>query len=53
VLAAGLALGMTPQSLEAQVIARVAEDYRRRGYDVDGVPRGARVPEFLGRFSRT
>ena len=41
---------MTPQSLEAQVIARVAEDYRRRGYDVDVVPRGARVPEFLGAF---
>ena len=41
---------MTPQSLEAQVIAKVAEDYRRRGYDVDVVPRGARVPEFLGAF---
>jgi hypothetical protein len=36
--------------LEAQVIAKVAEDYRRRGYDVDVGPSGPAVPEFLGDF---
>jgi hypothetical protein len=41
---------MTPQPLESQVIARVAEDYRRRGYEVDVEPRGARLPAFLGNF---
>ncbi|MGH7335764.1 MAG: hypothetical protein ACREKS_24045 [Candidatus Rokuibacteriota bacterium] len=41
---------MTSPSLESQVIARVAEDYRRRGYDVDVVPQGARVPDFLGGY---
>lgn len=41
---------MTSQSLESQVIAKVADDYRRRGYEVDVVPRGPRVPEFLGGF---
>ena len=41
---------MTQQSLESQVIAKVAEDYRRRGYDVEVVPRGPRLPEFLGGF---
>ena len=41
---------MTRQSLESQVIAKVAEDYRRRGYDVEVVPRGPRLPEFLGGF---
>jgi hypothetical protein len=41
---------MTSQPLESQVIARVAEDYRRRGYDVDVEPRGARLPEFLADF---
>jgi hypothetical protein len=41
---------MTSHPRESQVIASVAEDYRRRGYDVDVVPRGARLPEFLGGF---
>ena len=41
---------MTPQPLESQVIAKVAEDYRRRGYDVDVVPMGEKLPEFLGGF---
>src|SRR2546426_11333471 len=41
---------MTSQSRESQVIAKVAEEYRRRGYDVDVVPRGPGLPEFLGDF---
>ena len=41
---------MTTQPLESQVIAKVAEDYRRRGYDVDVVPTGPKLPEFLGGF---
>ncbi len=41
---------MTPQPLESQVIARVAEDYRRRGYDVEVAPTGPGLPEFLGGF---
>ncbi len=41
---------MTSHSLESQVIAKAAEDYRRRGYDVDVVPRGPGLPEFLGGF---
>lgn len=40
---------MTSQPL-SQVIAKVAEDYRRRGYDVDIVPTGPGLPEFLGGF---
>jgi hypothetical protein len=32
------------------VIAKVAEDYRRRGYDVAVAPRGPELPEFLGGF---
>jgi hypothetical protein len=41
---------MTSHSRKAQVIAKVAEDYRQRGYEVDVVPRGPRLPEFLGGF---
>jgi len=41
---------MTPRPLQAQVIAKVAEDYRRRGYDVDVAPSGPAVPEFLEDF---
>lgn len=41
---------MTSKARESQVIAKVAEDYRRRGYDVDVVPRGPRLPEFLRGF---
>jgi len=41
---------MTAQPLKANVIAKVAEDYRRRGYDVDVEPSGPSLPEFLGEF---
>ena len=41
---------MTPPSLASQVIAKVAEDYRRRGYEVEVAPRGPAVPAFLGDF---
>lgn len=41
---------MSTQSLGAQVVAKVAEDYKRRGYDVDVAPTGSRVPEFLSDF---
>jgi hypothetical protein len=41
---------MTPQPLESQVIAKVAEDYRRRGYEVAVEPRGPGLPEFLEDF---
>jgi hypothetical protein len=41
---------MTTQSLKASVIAKVAEDYRRRGYDVDVEPSGPSLPEFLGEY---
>ena len=41
---------MTTQTLKASVIAKVAADYRRRGYDVDGEPRGPSLPEFLGEY---
>ena len=38
---------MSPQAIEAEVLARVAEDYRRRGYDVQIQPGGLGLPEFL------
>ena len=41
---------MTPQSRAVEIIAKVAEDYRRRGYQVDVAPDGPSVPEFLGDF---
>lgn len=41
---------MTPQPLESVVIAKVADDYRRRGYEVTVDPRGPDVPEFLSGF---
>ncbi|MFN0243497.1 MAG: hypothetical protein ACKVWV_11450 [Planctomycetota bacterium] len=41
---------MTAPSLESQVIARTAEDYRRRGYDVEVEPRGPALPAFLDGF---
>jgi hypothetical protein len=41
---------MMSRSRESQVIAKVAEDYRRRGYDVDVVPRGPGLPDFLSGF---
>jgi hypothetical protein len=36
--------------MASQAIEKVAEDYRRRGYDVDVVPSGAHLPEFLGGY---
>ena len=41
---------MTTQTLKASVIAKVAADYRRRGYDVDVEPSGPSLPEFLGEY---
>jgi hypothetical protein len=41
---------MTPQPIESQAIAKVAEGYRRRGYDVAIRPTGADVPEFLADY---
>lgn len=41
---------MTSQPLKANVIAKVAEDYRRRGYDVEVEPSGPSLPEFLGEY---
>lgn len=38
---------MTPPSIESQAIARVAEDYRQRGYDVVVKPTGADLLGFL------
>ena len=41
---------MTLQPLESQVIAKVAEDYRRRGCEVEVGPSGPSLPEFLEGF---
>jgi hypothetical protein len=41
---------MTPQPIESQAIARVAEDYRRRGYDVAIMPERSDLPEFLADY---
>lgn len=41
---------MTSQPRESLVIAKVADDYRRRGYEVTIEPRGSEVPEFLSGF---
>ena len=41
---------MTPQPLESRAIAKVAEDYRRRGYDVAIMPSGPNLPEFLAGY---
>ncbi|MBI4609945.1 MAG: hypothetical protein HY726_13165 [Candidatus Rokubacteria bacterium] len=41
---------MTPQPIESQAIAKVAENYRRRGYDVAVMPRGPNLPEFLAGY---
>jgi hypothetical protein len=38
---------MTPRSIESQAIAKVAEDYRRRGYDIALAPTGPDLPGFL------
>jgi len=37
-------------AVEAQVVARVADDYRRRGYDVEVEPASNALPEFLRGF---
>lgn len=41
---------MTPQPIASQAVARVAEDYRRRGYDVSVMPSGSDLPEFLAGY---
>ncbi len=41
---------MSTQTLAERVVAKVAEDYRRRGYDVAIRPRGAEIPEFLSDY---
>lgn len=41
---------MTPRPAETEVVAKVAEAYRRRGYEVDVRPEGLTVPDFLGDF---
>lgn len=41
---------MTPQQVKAYAIAKVAEDYRRRSYDVDVEPTGPSLPAFLEGF---
>jgi REase_AHJR-like protein len=38
---------MTPQPIESQAVDKVAEDYRRRGYEVAVRPEGRDLPEFL------
>ncbi len=38
---------MTTRPIESQAIAKVAEDYRRRGYTVSIKPTGAELPDFL------
>jgi hypothetical protein len=37
-------------AVEAQVVARVADDYRRRGYDVEVEPAANALPAFLHGF---
>lgn len=37
-------------AVEAQIVARVADDYRRRGYDVEVEPAATALPEFLRDF---
>jgi hypothetical protein len=41
---------MTPQAFEAEVLARVAEDYRCRGHDVQVQPGGPSLPDFLAGY---
>lgn len=41
---------MTPQPIESQAIAKIADDYRRRGYNVVITPTGSDVPEFLAGY---
>jgi REase_AHJR-like protein len=41
---------MTLQQVEASVIAKIAGDYRQRGYEVDVQPTGANLPDFLRGF---
>lgn len=41
---------MSAEPLATRIVAKVAEDYRRRGYEVDIAPSAARLPEFLAGF---
>jgi hypothetical protein len=41
---------MTRKPAESELIAKVADDYRRRGYDVEVAPTGPRLPDFLEGF---
>jgi hypothetical protein len=41
---------MPTPPLETQVILKVAEDYRQRGYEVRIQPKGSDVPDFLSEF---
>ena len=41
---------MSPQRIESDAIATVAEDYRRRGYDVAIMPSASDIPEFLSGY---
>src|SRR5437016_268858 len=41
---------MTAQHVVEEVIAKVADDYRRRGYEVIIEPKGPDVPKFLEGF---
>lgn len=41
---------MTPQPIASQTIAKVAEDYRRRGYMVAVMPTGSDLPEFFAGY---
>ena len=38
---------MMPKTLESQIIAKVADDYRRRGYQVEVEPKEPALPKFL------
>ena len=41
---------MTPLPIESQAIHKVAEDYRRRGYEVAVMPTGPSLPDFLAGY---
>ena len=41
---------MTPQPVASQTLAKVAEDYRRRGYTVAVMPTGSDLPEFFADY---
>lgn len=41
---------MTPRPVAAEAVAKVAEDFRRRGYEVRVAPRGPDLPDFLAEY---